>query len=463
LIASTSFARAPRVLRWFAFGAVAAQLAACGTTPEPSRNTTFSLPPGTYGYVVGQPYTIYGKRYYPKEEFDYDRTGIASWYGPGFHGKRTASGETYNQDDMTAAHTTLQMPAMVEVTNLENGRKAVVRLNDRGPYHDDRIIDLSKRAAEELGFADRGIARVRVRVLAGESQSMKQIALGKMPSRSPTLSAHAPPETAKSQPTPLAVVTQPLSPPPLPTPTASVAAQPTTPVPRMAVSQSATNEPSNNTNAVKVEELPPPANMRPSTTQPPRLAAPQRPTDARPTDARPTDRRQPMALAPPDTAPTRSQQDEPYAERNGDEGDRAYVPPDTSLRPAPTRLTTQIPTRATEPPPVRPAVQPSVQTSIQPPTQPSGRTPPAKAAWNPQPNVGQKFYVQAGSFASRGTATQAERNLATIGKVHTVQATEKKGVFYRVRLGPYASADETERHRQRVIAKGYAAARIVTD
>jgi rare lipoprotein A len=117
----------------------------------------------THGvYKVGQPYQIEGVWYYPKEDQFYDETGIASWYGQDFHGKNTANGELYDMDTLTAAHRTLPLPVIVRVTNLENGRSLLVRVNDRGPYARGRIIDLSRRSAQLLGFYDKGTARVRV-------------------------------------------------------------------------------------------------------------------------------------------------------------------------------------------------------------------------------------------------------------------------------------------------------------
>ena len=113
-------------------------------------------------YKVGSPYQISGVWYYPKEDTFYDETGIASWYGHDFHGNSTANGERYDMDALTAAHRTLPMPTIVRVTNLENGRSIRLRVNDRGPYARGRIIDLSRRAAQLLGFQDRGTARVRV-------------------------------------------------------------------------------------------------------------------------------------------------------------------------------------------------------------------------------------------------------------------------------------------------------------
>lgn len=118
--------------------------------------------PRTGVYKVGQPYQIDGVWYYPREDQFYDETGIASWYGQDFHGKATANGEQYDMDTLTAAHRTLPLPVIVRVTNLENGRSLLVRVNDRGPYARGRIIDLSRRAAQLLGVIDRGTARVRV-------------------------------------------------------------------------------------------------------------------------------------------------------------------------------------------------------------------------------------------------------------------------------------------------------------
>lgn len=145
-------------------------LSACGTS-TPYHETLKDRPvPVTQGiYKVGNPYRIKGILYTPAEDPDYDEVGIASWYGPNFHGKLTANGETFNQFQMTAAHPTLPMPSMVRVTNLENGRSVVVRLNDRGPFANDRIIDMSKRGAELLDFKRQGTARVRVTYLGPAS------------------------------------------------------------------------------------------------------------------------------------------------------------------------------------------------------------------------------------------------------------------------------------------------------
>lgn len=128
-----------------------------------------SLPSGAGGHhKTGSPYTVNGITYYPlATAYGYDRTGIASWYGPNFNGGLTANGERYDMHAMSAAHPTLPLPTLVRVTNLDNGRQVVVRVNDRGPFVKHRLIDLSYAAARALGFSRRGTAHVRVQALAG--------------------------------------------------------------------------------------------------------------------------------------------------------------------------------------------------------------------------------------------------------------------------------------------------------
>lgn len=121
-------------------------------------------------YKIGNPYKINGQWFYPEVNYEYDEIGIASWYGPNFHGKKTANGETFNQYKVSAAHKTLPLPSIVMVTNLENNRSLVIRINDRGPFVKGRIIDLSKKAAEKLRILKKGTAKVRVKVLEEESR-----------------------------------------------------------------------------------------------------------------------------------------------------------------------------------------------------------------------------------------------------------------------------------------------------
>ncbi len=121
-----------------------------------------AVPKGGGRYLVGAPYRVAGHTYIPRDNPNYSATGYASWYGSAFHGRRTANGEIYDVNGLTAAHPTLPLPSYVRVTNLENGRSMILRVNDRGPFKRDRLIDVSQRAADMLGFQGSGTAKVRV-------------------------------------------------------------------------------------------------------------------------------------------------------------------------------------------------------------------------------------------------------------------------------------------------------------
>ena len=156
-------------LKIFAFCAgICVLLSGCETaSPEvtdPPQKQASAIKSQGGVYKVGNPYKILGRWYYPKEDYSYSEVGIASWYGPDFHAKRTANGEKYNMHSLTAAHRTLPLPSIVKITNLENGRSLVVRVNDRGPYARNRIVDVSKKVAQLLGFLEKGTAKVRVEI-----------------------------------------------------------------------------------------------------------------------------------------------------------------------------------------------------------------------------------------------------------------------------------------------------------
>ena len=137
-----------------------------------------STPPFT-AQKIGKPYIINGRTYNPAADATYDKIGDASWYGPGFHNKRTANGEIFDQDDLTAAHPTLPMPSLVKVTNLANNKSVVVRVNDRGPFHKNRIIDLSKKSAQAIDVMS--VKPVRVQFLAQETEEYIASIKGKAP------------------------------------------------------------------------------------------------------------------------------------------------------------------------------------------------------------------------------------------------------------------------------------------
>ena len=138
------------------------------TPSQSSPHRSYAQNPAQTGprYKLGAPYQAGGVWYVPAEQPNYDEVGLASWYGDEFNGKPTANGELFDMNGISAAHATLPMPSIVEVTNLENGRSIQVRLNDRGPFHPGRIIDLSRGAAQQLGFFNKGTAQVRVRFVS---------------------------------------------------------------------------------------------------------------------------------------------------------------------------------------------------------------------------------------------------------------------------------------------------------
>jgi rare lipoprotein A len=165
------------------------------SAPRSLAQTSAQLPRQSGGrYKVGAPYQSGGVWYVPAEQPGYDETGLASWYGDAFDGKPTANGEIFDMNGVSAAHATLPMPCVVEVTNLDNGRTLQVRMNDRGPFHPGRIIDLSHGAADQLGFAVKGTARVRVRYVGPASLDTVNPSL--------TLASNAPTTTGEYLPAP---------------------------------------------------------------------------------------------------------------------------------------------------------------------------------------------------------------------------------------------------------------------
>jgi peptidoglycan lytic transglycosylase len=198
--------------RLVAFGCVALWLVSCVTpTPEP-RDSAPSNPPADLArlpdavprtelpskYGNKSPYQVNGKTYYLlKDVARYREYGRASWYGVKFHGRPTSSGERYDMYQLTAAHRSLPIPSYVRVTNLDNHKSAIVRVNDRGPFHDERLIDLSYAAAVKLGFADRGTARVMVELVDGTDQL--QVASAGAPPQPPNVTANVVPVSSSTR------------------------------------------------------------------------------------------------------------------------------------------------------------------------------------------------------------------------------------------------------------------------
>ncbi len=167
LDAVESGAMASKLLKSILVAGLMSLLAACaggaGSTGRPTMPVVTDPAPIVSGTM--RPYQIRGRWYHPEEQPDYDETGMASWYGDQFHGRPTATGERFDMNALTAAHKTLPLPGLVEVTNLANGRRVILRVNDRGPFVDGRVIDLSRGAADALDLRRAGVGEVRVRYL----------------------------------------------------------------------------------------------------------------------------------------------------------------------------------------------------------------------------------------------------------------------------------------------------------
>ncbi len=174
----------PPGVKWLGITMVCMSMASCATTEAPKKQARskeyFSekeygvkasprvvregqaVPKGGGRFLVGQPYQVKGKTYVPKEDPNYNRSGLASWYGSAFHGRLTANGEVYDSTHLSAAHPTFPLPSYARVTNMESGSSVIVRVNDRGPYHPGRIIDVSAKTAELLDMKRTGTAKVNV-------------------------------------------------------------------------------------------------------------------------------------------------------------------------------------------------------------------------------------------------------------------------------------------------------------
>ncbi len=180
---------------------------ACASRPPETSPTVASG-----ALKVGRPYQINGKWYYPKYDPSYDKVGVASWYGDDFDGLATADGEIFDKNKISAAHPTLPIPSLVRVTNLENGRSIVVRVNDRGPFVDNRLIDLSEAAARRLGYQRQGLAKVRVTFLGPADGNEPPPVLAPAPTAPPTTAPAPPVAVARAEPSQAPVVVAQLAP-----------------------------------------------------------------------------------------------------------------------------------------------------------------------------------------------------------------------------------------------------------
>ena len=171
---------AAKLLKGLTAAGLLSMLAACASGAGSASRPVIPVVTDPAPIVSGtmRAYQIRGRWYHPEEQPNYDETGMASWYGDQFHGRPTATGERFDMNALTAAHKTLPLPGLVEVTNVANGRTVVLRVNDRGPFVDNRIIDLSRGAAEELGIKAQGHAAVRVRRVEPSEKDRKRLREG---------------------------------------------------------------------------------------------------------------------------------------------------------------------------------------------------------------------------------------------------------------------------------------------
>lgn len=360
-------------------------------------------------YKVGEPYQIAGAWYYPAEDWNYSETGIASFYGgeksgTNFHGKLTANGELYDMNSLTAAHTTLPMPSLVRVTNLDNGRSLVLRVNDRGPFARGRIIDVSRRAAQLLGFEGQGTARVRVDIMAEDSLRLKAELTG----RDETQTVAAVPRTS--------VASDALPPPP-----GSREAKPTT------------------------ATLPPP-----SATLPPAVNDTSRGTTTR--QGRPRETQVPLAKQA-DPIRTQAAQDPVPAARTPAPAPQAAAKVQGRNGPAATART---------PAPASPAAAPRPAAGVEVaalPVEQQINARPTLTQGSPQAT---NLWVQAGAFGNYENAYRLSVRLSRYGSSRVVPVVLNGSQLYRVRIGPIGDVKDADRMLEQM-ASDAPEARIVVD
>jgi rare lipoprotein A len=375
-------------------------LAGCASSPQVTSEPGYRGGHGIGYYRVGSPYKISGVWYYPAVDYNYDTTGIASWYGEQFEGRLTANGEIFDLNQLTAAHTTLPMPSIVQVSNLENGRSLQLRVNDRGPFVDGRLIDVSRRAAQLLGFEGQGTTLVRVKVLKEESiaaaeeamQNSGQILVADAGAVAAAPTMQTTPRVAHAAPSPAAA----------PAPAAIAAAPPPASAPQ--------------------KPPPPPviASVAPAPLPPVPLSPPP-PQNSSPALA---------AAAPPATRPAAS----PFS-----------------------RFALIARAEAAElPPPRRPVL------AVAPRPAPEKPNSPARVVAASAETAG-RIYVQAGAFSLPDNARRVQSHLSHLGSAQVTIASVHGVEMYRVRLGPYQTTAQAQGLLERLVESGYREARLVGD
>ncbi|HEX3954562.1 MAG TPA: septal ring lytic transglycosylase RlpA family protein [Stellaceae bacterium] len=389
-------------------------LAGCASSSGPHVSGDYAQQRGGRIKYQIQPYQINGVWYYPKADYNYDETGTASWYGDQFNGRPTSDGEIFNMNDVSAAHKTLPLPSVVEVTNLQNGRAIQLRVNDRGPFVDGRIIDLSRRAAQLLGYETAGTTQVRVRILKDESIQVAEAAMHGQTGR--TYVAQAPQPAPRPARTEMAAAVVPVQ----------RYEQPVAPAP--------VQQP-----ALVYQPVQQPA-PRPAPVYQPMQQAAAAPLEPRPAPSyRPV---QEIASAPVDSEP------EP-------------------IRPAPRPVQTQTHMAAAAPPPrhdwslISSAHAETMHPAAAPPPPPMKPTFAVARGYGVVARGAGHIFVQAGAFAVPENAQRVRARIATLGSAEIVSGAGNGGMLYRVRVGPVASQAEAQRLLDKVVGSGYPGARVV--
>ena len=422
-----------------------------GSDRQATRSSTGKAAPAA-PYKVGDPYQINGVWYYPQVDPHYDNVGTASWYGDPFHGRYTANGELYDMNALTAAHTTLPLPTHVEVTNLENGRVLVLRVNDRGPFINGRVIDVSRRAAQLLGFDRKGTATVRVRAVPELGDTMlasaesspavqAQAVVAAMPSGNAVPLASSGSRSSVSRTAGLPAV--------LP---ARLAVVPAAPLARVAMAPL----PDPRTAPARRAMAPIP-DFEPQRQPETKVAWNSEPSLVQPGSADfEAGERTFGSLLPPRMQGPSAERPVPGRRvvpvQNGLVHNAAFVPP----KPSGSGSLGVVPLRSGSTRPVRLVVGASPAFSGSPIRSKPADVKPATSAMNAQP-----LYIQAGAFTDNGNAEHLRAKLASFGPTDVMTASVDGRVFHRVRIGPIATPNAADVTLAKLRQMGHPGARIV--
>lgn len=420
-------------------------LSACSSSHRPVYSGHEESTEGVPGFVngkkvsphvkLGQSYTVDGETYVPRNQPDYVEEGLASWYGPGFHGGKTANGEAFDSNALTGAHRTLPLPSIVRVTLLSTGKSAYVRINDRGPFAHGRIIDLSRAAADKIGLLRVGVGKVRIEYMKKESERFADLlAQGRDPNSIDVASEvldYSGPTTNYASNTP----------------------------PQQPLGSVARHSPSFWDNFTTDANAAEPVNTAP-------LVASNETNAAAPvSDIASNDLSAPQAIS------TAKSAERPFKTASLSSPPNAPVPPPQATSPPPAPMDTSPgevtsdaspfdamePSNGQAPPP--PAAPPQQIAALEPANAPRA----AESVNDPPAGTG-KVYVQLGAFKSEQNAERLKDRYTSISDLRIVKKTQASGdVLYHVRTGPYETSSAGENEIAKLKAAGANDAKIVRE